>query len=142
MVEISNPWKPGKLLHRYYLVPRENPQPSDLSDGTIVRTPIERAAVFTTVHCALLTELELGSHIVAVADAEYIKVPYIQEHAEAQARAFVLSFDGEETGIETISIPSNPSNSSTPYFTLDGRRLNKPSSSGLYIHNGRKVLIK
>ena len=83
VVEISNPWKPGKLLHRYYLVPRENPQPSDLSDGTIVRTPIERAAVFTTVHCALLTELELGSHIVAVADAKYIKVPYIQEQLKA-----------------------------------------------------------
>ena len=83
VVEISNPWKPGKLLHRYYLVPKDNPQPSDLSDGTIVRTPIERAAVFTTVHCALLTELELGSHIVAVADAKYIKVPYIQEQLKA-----------------------------------------------------------
>jgi hypothetical protein len=78
----------------------------------------------------------------------YFSVPYIQEHAEAQARAFVLSFDGEETGIETISTPSNPStpsnssNHSTPYFSLDGRRLDKPSSPGLYIHNGRKVLIK
>ncbi len=79
----------------------------------------------------------------------YFSVPYIQEHAEAQARAFVLSFDSEETGIETISIPSNPSNPSnlsnpsTPYFSLDGRRLGaKPSSPGLYIHNGRKVLIK
>ena len=78
----------------------------------------------------------------------YFSVPYIQEHAEAQARAFVLSFDGEETGIETISIPSNPSNPSNssnpsnPYFTLDGRRLDKPSGPGLYIHNGRKVLIK
>ena len=56
-------------------------------------------------------------------------------------RAFVLNF-GEETGIREISTPSNPSNSSNPYFTLDGRRLGKPSSSGLYIHNGRKVLIK
>ena len=89
VADISNPWKPGKLLHRYYLVPRETdisnlkPDISDFSDGTIVRTPIERAAVFTTVHCALLTELELGSHIVAVADAKYIKVPYIQQQLKA-----------------------------------------------------------
>ena len=86
VADISNPWKPGKLLHRYYLVPRESDidiQSSDFSDGTIVRTPIQRAAVFTTVHCALLTELGLGSHIVAVADAKYVKVPYVQQQLKA-----------------------------------------------------------
>ncbi len=62
-------------------------------------------------------------------------------------RTFVLNFDGEETGIREInaSNPSNPSNfsnASNLWFTLDGRRLDKPSSPGLYIHNGRKVLIK
>ena len=32
---------------------------------------------------------------------------------------------------------------SDSWFTLDGRRLTtKPTSKGLYIHNGRKVLIK
>ena len=31
----------------------------------------------------ITTELELGSHIVAVADAKYIKVPYIQEQLKA-----------------------------------------------------------
>ena len=86
VADISNPWKPGKRLHRYYLVPRESDidiHSSDFSDGTVVRTPIQRAAVFTTVHCALLTELELGSHIVAVADAKYIKVPYVQQQLKA-----------------------------------------------------------
>ena len=86
IADISNPWKPGKRLHRYYLVPKSNN--SDLSsqtfaDGTVIRTPIERAAVFTTVHCALMTELGLGSKIVGVADAKYIKVPYIQQQIEA-----------------------------------------------------------
>ena len=85
-VDIKNPWKPGKLLHRYYLVPRTSdikPQTSDFTDGTVIRTPIQRAAVFTTVHCALLTELGVGSHIVCVADAKYIKVPYIQQQIKA-----------------------------------------------------------
>ena len=86
VADISNPWKPGKRLHRYYLVPRTSAislQTSDFSDGTVVRTPIQRAAVFTTVHCALLTELGMGSHIVGVADSKYIKVPYIQQQIAA-----------------------------------------------------------
>ena len=90
VADISNPWKPGKLLHRYYLVPRNDsqtsnfqPQTSNFQDGTVIEVPIQRAAVFTTVHCALLTELGLGSHIVGVADAKYIKVPYIQQQIAA-----------------------------------------------------------
>ena len=72
------------------------------------------------------------------------------ESATENIRAFVLDF-GEETGIREISTPSSPSNPSypsnlsnpsNPYFTLDGRRLDNPSSPGLYIHGGRKVLIK
>lgn len=87
VADISNPWKPGKLLHRYYLVPKKsqilNLNSQIFQDGTIIRTPIERAAVFTTVHCALLTELGQGSKIVCVADAKYIKVPYIQQQIKA-----------------------------------------------------------
>ena len=86
VADIKNPWKPGKMLHRYYLVPRTSdnkPQTSDLTDGTVIEIPIQRAAVFTTVHCALLTELGLGSYIVGVADSKYIKVPYIQQQIKA-----------------------------------------------------------
>ena len=63
-------------------------------------------------------------------------------------RSFVLNFDGEETGIREInastpSTPSNFSNASNLWFTLDGSCLNgKPAQRGLYIHKGRKVLIK
>ena len=91
---ISNPWKPGKTLHQYVLVPRTSaagsqpsslsPQPSAFPDGaTVIEVPIRRAAVFTTVHCALLTELGLGDRIVGVADSKYIKVPYIQQQIKA-----------------------------------------------------------
>ena len=86
VADICNPWKAGKLLHRYYLVPRTSDvshQSSDFPDGTVIEVPVERAAVFTTVHCALLTELGLGHHIVGVADSKYIKVPYIQEQIKA-----------------------------------------------------------
>ena len=81
-VELANPWKKGKVLHRYYLVPKDSQTPTNLN-GTIVRTPVSRAAVFTTVHCALLCNLGMGHRIVGVADLKYIKIPYIQEQVKA-----------------------------------------------------------
>ena len=83
VAEIKNPWKPGKLLHRYILTPRSSqpahqPTPS-YPEGTVIEVPIQRAAVFTTVHCALLTEFGLQDRIVGVADSKYIKIPAIHD---------------------------------------------------------------
>ena len=64
---------------------------------------------------------------------------------EAEVKSFVLNFDddNESTGIKQISNLSNTSNLSNSYITLDGRRLtSQPTSAGLYIINGKKVLIK
>ena len=61
-------------------------------------------------------------------------------------KAFVLNFGDEETGIEEISESSEYSETSEYsdyYFTLDGRKLDgQPTQKGMYIHGGRKVLIK
>ena len=57
-------------------------------------------------------------------------------------KAFVLNFGDEETGIREISTPSNSSNSSNLWFTLDGRRLNgQPTQSGIFIHGSKKVIL-
>ena len=57
-------------------------------------------------------------------------------------KAFVLNFGDEEMGIREISTPSNSSNSSNLWFTLDGRRLNgQPTQSGIFIHGGKKVIL-
>lgn len=81
---VRNPWKEGMMLHRYYLVPVDSviPDFTDLPEGTVIRTPIKRAAVFTTVHCSLLTQLGVEENIVAVADSKYIKIPYIHEQMQ------------------------------------------------------------
>ena len=63
---------------------------------------------------------------------------------DAPIRAIKLNFGGEENGIKEIhSQPSTLNSELSPWFTLDGRLLNgKPSTSGLFIHNGRKIIIK
>ncbi len=64
------------------------------------------------------------------------------------ARAFVLNFgEGDHTtGIIEIAKDdreSGSSNSATGWYTLDGRKLSgKPTQKGIYVNNGRKVVIK
>ena len=82
-VNIRNPWKEGMTLHTYLLVPRGQELPKGLPHGSIIRTPIERAAVFTTVHCSLLDNLKHSDQIVAVADLKYIKVPAVHNRVKA-----------------------------------------------------------
>ena len=81
-VIVRNPWKEGKTLHTYLLVSGEQ-SGLQLPHGTVIRTPVRRAAVFTTVHCSLLTTLGHGENIVGVADLNYIKIPYIHEQVRA-----------------------------------------------------------
>ena len=80
---LVNPWKPDKVLHRYILVPREGELPQPLPEGTVLRTPLSRSAVFTTVHCALIEMLGKQESVAGVADLKYIKLPWIQEGVKA-----------------------------------------------------------
>ena len=83
VVNLANPWKDGKALHTYILVPRDVQLPVHLPKGTVIRTPLQRAVVFTTVHCSLLTTLGCQQQIAGVADLKYIKIPWIQEQVKA-----------------------------------------------------------
>lgn len=82
VAEIKNPWKEGSTLHTYVLVPRDGKVPDGLPQGTVIRTPVQRAAVFTTVHCSLLTTLGCSDAIAAVADLKYIKVSSVHERVK------------------------------------------------------------
>ena len=73
----------------------------------------------------------------------YFSVPYINGHAEAKARAFALSFDGEETtGILEVSANYNGVTDEA-WYSLDGVRLSgKPTQRGMYINKGKIILVK
>ena len=70
LVEVGDPWK-GGVLHRYVLVPRDAELPKDLPDGTVVRTPVQRALVYSSVHTSLLDELDAMSTVRGVVDSQY-----------------------------------------------------------------------
>ena len=83
VVYIDNPWMQGKGLHTYVLVPYDAPLPDDLPGGTIARTPLRRSVVFTSVHCALIDQLQATAQVAGVADLKYIKVPFVQEGVQS-----------------------------------------------------------
>ena len=91
-VVVKNPWKEGKILHSYLLVP-DSIDPQDISHSslltphsslsTIVRIPLRRSVMFTTVHCAMLMSFGCEQSIAGVADLKYIKIPWIHEQVKA-----------------------------------------------------------
>ena len=61
-----------------------------------------------------------------------------------QARSFVLDFgEGEQTGILSTTNFTNFTNSAAAWYDMQGRKLQgQPTKKGLYIHGGKKVVIK
>ena len=68
---------------------------------------------------------------------------YFELSAGVSAREFVLNFDGDYTTriISTTNL-TNYTNSAGAWFDLSGRKLDtKPTKKGVYIHEGRKIVI-
>lgn len=58
----------------------------------------------------------------------------------ATVRAFSLNFDDDPTGIITTDYITDKAGA---WYSLDGRKYNaKPTAKGLYIHHGKKIVIK
>ena len=70
VVNVGNPWK-GGVLHRYVLVPSDSVLPDDLPEGTVVRTPVKNALVYSSVHTSLMRELNALDAVRGVVDSQY-----------------------------------------------------------------------
>ena len=77
--QLRNPWDTTAVLRTYILVEKDKPIPEHLTEGTIVRTPLSNALVYTAVHCNLIKELGAMKSIGGICELQYIKVPEIQE---------------------------------------------------------------
>ena len=54
-----------------------------------------------------------------------------------------LEFDSKAVGIKETEQESSDRTSNHVWFTIDGRKLNKkPTLKGIYIHEGRKEVLK
>ena len=63
------------------------------------------------------------------------------ENGASKIRAINIDFNDDPQGIQTIVAPTNEL--INYWYTLDGRRLDeKPTARGIYLHQGRRVMIK
>lgn len=73
IAEVRDAWRADKVLHRYVLVPRRGKVPAHLPYGTVLRTPLRRVIVGTSVHAALLAELGRQGNICGLCDTAYLQ---------------------------------------------------------------------
>lgn len=78
-----------------------------------------------------------GDKVTSAPNKAYLKIP-----ADVAAGAKGFTFSGETTGITTIDGNDN-AEADGHWYTIDGQRLNTmPTQKGLYIHNGKKIVVK
>ena len=82
---LRNPWDTLRTLHTYVLVSKDKPLPDNLPEGTVVRTPLSKSLVYSSVHCGLLADLGVADAIGGVCDLRYINLPQVVErHAQGK----------------------------------------------------------
>lgn len=62
-------------------------------------------------------------------------------NANAAKTVIYLDWFGDTTGIHGMTAPSQVISGKT-YYTLDGRKVTSPTQKGIYIINGKKIIIK
>ena len=88
VTDVWNPWKEDGskkekddkvLLHRYVLVPSNGEMPENLPQGELIRTPLRKSVVYTSVHTSLFDELGNYDAIKGVCDKEYMYLDKIRK---------------------------------------------------------------
>ena len=67
----------------------------------------------------------------------YIIVP--TPAGSAQGRQYNFDFNGTTTAIDNVTTSGMEDGA---WYTISGIRVNRPAAKGVYIHNGRKVIVK
>ncbi|WP_029904435.1 ABC transporter substrate-binding protein [Prevotella sp. 10(H)] len=84
-ISVRDPWDSTRMLQTYVLVDRNKELPANLPQGTLVRTPLQVVATYSTIHCSSLNELDAVNIIKGVCEPQYIKLANIQDGIKSGA---------------------------------------------------------
>ncbi len=83
IVKIRNPWDTTKTLHTYFIITDKNFKEDTVkksdNEYTIIKTPVEKALIFTSLHAGLIKNLGAKNSISSLCDVEYILDKELQE---------------------------------------------------------------
>jgi hypothetical protein len=126
------------------------------TDGTVSFKGTYAPIVWETENKSILflgAENKLYYPLPDLTDAQNPKYPHLNAFrayfqigdgtsAAPQLTAINLNFDGETTEITTTDF-TDYTDSTDAWYDMQGRKLDsKPTQKGLYIHNGKKIVIK
>lgn len=77
----------------------------------------------------------------AKSNLAYLQLKNPSSNATAAKTVIYLDWFGDTTGIHGVTAPSQVTSGKT-YYTLDGRKVTSPTQKGIYIINGKKIIIK
>lgn len=78
-IEVRNPWDTTKILETYLLVKYNNQLPKDLPQGLVVKVPIKRAGLCSSIFAGEYSKLNALERIVAVSEPEYFNIEYVKK---------------------------------------------------------------
>ena len=78
VAELMTPGDTSKVMKRYVMVPADSVVPGNLPEGTLLRTPLKRMTVFSTIYTDALADLGAVGNVAGVVDAQYMNTPAIK----------------------------------------------------------------
>lgn len=73
LISVSDPWKKGRVLHLYALVDSGvAPSPQIPQGATVIKVPLRRMCVSTSVHVNLLMQLGALGRVNSICESQYI----------------------------------------------------------------------
>ncbi len=81
-VEIRNPWDSTAVLQRLLLIDSESELPANVEGVQVIRVPLERAVVFSSVHASLMSELGHAGSVAGICDKDYITDRTVRDRLE------------------------------------------------------------
>lgn len=121
---------------------KEIPEPTAVNGLTFVGT-YETKKIVSSATEDVFCFIDEGK-FVRVLDKPVIVYPfrsYMTMPTSSGTRSFDINFEDGTTGIIDVS-SKMPEVRGDVFFDLQGRQVTKPTSKGIYIHNGKKVVIK
>lgn len=79
LVVVLSPWDSTQTLEKYVLVDRNQALPSHLPQGTVVKVPVQKAAMCSSVHEGMWNLLGKIDKINAVCEPKYLRFPEIKK---------------------------------------------------------------
>lgn len=116
----------------------------DKADGTGAYSYVETASVYQPIPKGESSKLLFTFTTDMIPGNKYAVQVFCYEYfsdSEPEMRIARSFFTAIETGIEDV-VTDGTTGTDAPYYTLEGVKVDKPAGKGLYIHNGKKVIIR